>query len=115
MRFNYSSSSDDNWKSGRVFPLIWLAFLWLWYIFYPLIRLAISRKREYLADAGSVLLTHDNQSMISALRKISSSPTVNITNSEMAAMFIENPLKHIQTLFQTHPSIEDRIKALQQY
>ena len=50
---------------------LWLAFIVIWYLFYPLIRLAISRKREYLADAGSVILTHDNQAMISALRKIS--------------------------------------------
>lgn len=114
MNFN-TSSSEDSWKGRNVLRLIWLAFLWLWYLCYPLIRLAVSRKREYLADAGSVLLTSDNQSMISALRKISSSPTVNITNSEMAAMFIENPLTHIKTLFQTHPSVEDRIKALQKY
>ena len=94
---------------------IWLALIILWYAFYPLIRLAISRKREYLADAGSVLLTHDNQAMISALRKISQKPEVSLKNDSIASLFIESPLSGISTLFQTHPSIEDRIKALEHY
>ncbi len=94
---------------------IWLVLILLWYAFYPLIRLAISRKREYLADAGSVLLTHDNQAMISALRKISQKPKVSLKNDSIASLFIENPLSGISTLFQTHPSIEDRIKALEHY
>lgn len=80
-----------------------------------MIRLAISRRREYLADAGSVLLTKDNQSMISALKKISQDSRVSIKNEEMAAMFISNPLKKVSSLFQTHPSVEERIKALEHY
>ena len=102
------------WWSGKR-NNIWLALIVLWYAFYPLIRLAISRKREYLADAGSVLLTHDNQAMISALRKISQKPKVSLKNDSIASLFIENPLSGISTLFQTHPSIEDRIKALEHY
>ena len=94
---------------------LWLAFIIIWYLFYHLIRLAISRKREYLADAGSVILTHDNQAMISALRKISQNPTVNLKNDSIASLFITNPLWSISTLFQTHPSIEDRIRALEHY
>lgn len=96
-------------------PLIGLALMILGYLLYPLIRLAISRKREYLADAGSVQLTKDNQAMISALRKISQKPEVSLNNKEMAAMFTANPLDGGLSLFQTHPSIEDRIKALETY
>ena len=53
--------------------------------------------------------------MISALRKISARPEVKLDNKEMAAMFIANPFKKMSSLFQTHPSIEDRIKALEHY
>jgi heat shock protein HtpX len=107
----YYRSSDEKTRK------LWLAFVILWYAFYPLIRLAISRKREYLADAGSVVLTHDNQAMISALRKIWQNSTVNLKNDSIASLFIENPLTwgSLSTLFQTHPSIEDRIKALEHY
>lgn len=113
IRTGSSSSSDSKGKS--FLPLIGIALMILGYIFYPLIRLAISRRREYLADAGSVLLTKDNQAMISALRKISWNSMVEIKNTEMASMFIANPLRKISSLFQTHPSVENRIKALENY
>lgn len=104
-------------EENKINPLFFvgLALVVLGYIFYPLIRLAISRKREFLADAGAVEITRDNQAMISALRKISTSPEVKINNKEMSAMFIANPLGKLTSLFQTHPSIEDRIKALENY
>lgn len=105
------SSSDE--KKGNPLPLIGLALLILGYIAYPLLRLAISRRREYLADAGSVELTKDNQAMISALRKIAQKPEVPLENKQMSAMFIANPLE--TSRFQTHPSIEERIKALESY
>ena len=104
-----------NGKGKNILPLIGLALMILWYLLYPLIRLAISRKREYLADAGSVQLTKDNQAMISALKKINQKPEIELKNKEMSAMFIENPLDNAFSIFQTHPSIEDRIKALENY
>lgn len=113
-------NSNSKWKLKAFLPLIWIICLVLWYIFYPLIRLAISRKREYLADAGSVILTKDKDAMISALQKISTDPTVeSIQRDTVAAMCIENPLskikKGISNIFSTHPSIEDRIAALNNY
>lgn len=121
----YSSNDNDKWKFRLIIMLIWIVLLLLWYLFYPLIRLAISRKREFLADAGSVILTKDNQAMISALKKISTDPSVDtIQQDTVAAMCIENPLKanrnnSIKKLFtnmlSTHPSTEDRIKALENY
>ncbi|GHV24574.1 hypothetical protein FACS1894176_01190 [Bacteroidia bacterium] len=68
-----------------------LAFLLLGYLVYPLIRLAISRKREYLADAGSVELTKDNEAMISALQKISGHSFVPSANKNIAMFFIDSP------------------------
>ena len=111
-----NSKSKLKW----LLPLIWIICLILWYIFYPLIRLAISRKREYLADAGSVLLTKDKDAMISALQKISTDSEVeSIQRDTVAAMCIENPLwkikKGLSNLLSTHPSIEDRIAALNNY
>ena len=107
-------SRRDNEK-GNVLPLVGIVLMVLGYLVYPLIRLAISRKREFLADAGSVELTKDNQAMISALRKISQEPEVDVKNKEMSAMFIANPFGKVSSWFQTHPSIEDRIKALESY
>ena len=95
--------------------IVAFVLLALGYLLYPLIRVAISRKREFLADAGAVELTKDNQAMISALRKISQDSVVTLENNGMAAMFIANPLEKVTSLFQTHPSIEERISALKNY
>jgi len=63
-------------------------------LIYPLIRLALSRKREFLADAGAVELTKDKYAMISALQKISSDARIeSIQKDTVAAMCIENPLE----------------------
>ncbi len=80
-----------------------------------LIRFALSRSREYLADAGSVELTKNPDAMISALRKIERNAAFNVP-SRMEAFFIENPLKNrISGLLATHPSIEARVDALVRY
>jgi protease htpX homolog len=107
--------SDDDEKKGNPLLIVGLVLLVLGYVVYPLIRLAISRKREFLADAGAVELTKDNQAMISALQKISEKSVVPLENERMAAMFIANPLDTIVGLFQTHPSIQERIAALKNY
>lgn len=121
LRFGvYWWKSNSKSKLWAILPIIWIACLLLWYIFYPIIRLAISRKREYLADAWSVLLTKDKYAMISALQKISTDATVeSIQRDTVAAMCIENPMpkikKWLSNLLATHPSIEDRIAALNNY
>lgn len=81
-----------------------------------LIRLAISRSREFLADAGSVELTKDPDAMISALRKISGQAAIPEMPSRMHAFFIETPaIRQVSSFFATHPSIEARIEALTTY
>ncbi len=80
-----------------------------------LIRFALSRSREYLADAGSVELTKNPDAMISALRKIERNAAFDVP-SRMEAFFIENPLKSRLTgLLATHPSVDSRVEALELY
>jgi heat shock protein HtpX len=80
-----------------------------------LIRFALSRSREYLADAGSVELTKNPDAMIRALRKIERNAKFDVP-SRMEAFFIENPLSGSGAyLLSTHPSIEDRVAALERF
>ncbi len=86
------------------------------YFFAILLRFAISRKREYLADAGAVELTKNPDAMIAALEKISGHATLEDMPAEVAQMCIENdPKASFLSLFATHPPIEKRIEALTRY
>jgi heat shock protein HtpX len=93
------------------------------YLIATLFRFALSRKREYLADAGSAELTHRPLDLASALRKISVDPTIEaVKRKDVAQMFIENPQVEegkptlgISSLFATHPPIAKRIQLLEQY
>jgi len=88
-----------------------------------LLRFALSRKREYLADAGSAELTHRPLALASALRKISLDPTIEaVKRKDIAQMFIENPQLpekkgsfSLGSLFATHPPIDKRIQILEQF
>ena len=80
-----------------------------------MIRFALSRKREYLADAGSVELTKDPDAMISALRKIEGRGELEGATSAVMEMCIDNPREGFADLFATHPPIESRIAALIQF
>ncbi|HPO68414.1 MAG TPA: M48 family metallopeptidase [Candidatus Pacearchaeota archaeon] len=86
-----------------------------------LIQLAISRKREFLADASGALLTRYPEGLARALEKISEDETpLNVSNNTTAHLYIVNPLRGkekklwINRLFMTHPPVEERIKALRQ-
>ncbi|OGZ57121.1 MAG: zinc metalloprotease HtpX [Candidatus Spechtbacteria bacterium RIFCSPLOWO2_12_FULL_38_22] len=93
-------------------------------LFATLLRLAVSRKREYLADASGVLLTRYPQGLASALEKLEQDKTnMRYANNATAHLFIENPFggdKHgrrvnfLAKLFMTHPPLEDRIKKLRE-
>ena len=85
-----------------------------------LIRLAISRKREFLADAAGALLTRYPEGLARALEKISADPTpLDVANSSTAHLFISSPFRGrektswLTGLFRTHPPVEERIRALQ--
>ena len=79
-----------------------------------LINLALSRNREYLADAGSVELTRNPHGLISALKKIESSQPMENVSSSSRALYIEDPVKKEHgSLFDTHPPTSERIKRLE--
>ena len=80
-----------------------------------LIQLAISRKREFLADADGALLTRYPEGLAKALEKISQDTTkLKVANKAMAHMYISNPFKgkKVRKMFLTHPPVEERLKAL---
>lgn len=114
-----SRDNDDN-KGNAILMLIGLICLILSPIFGKLMQLAISRKREYLADATAVEFTRNPDGLISALRKLDSDPNeLQVANSATENMYIVNPFrsndkkKKKTNWFSTHPSIEDRIAALE--
>jgi heat shock protein HtpX len=76
------------------------------------IRFALSRSREYLADAGSVELTKNPDAMITALRKIEGRGELEGATSAVMEMCVDNPREGFADLFATHPAIDKRIEAL---
>lgn len=117
MRFGgvgYGRESRERSKMV-VFQLAAAAIAAIGYALALILRFALSRKREYLADAGSLEITKNPEALISALRKISANPDVAHVPSEVRQMFIENP-PHADflELFATHPPIEARIRVLEQ-
>lgn len=98
-----------------VFVLIAAAISGIGYLLALILRFAISRRREYQADAGSVDLTKNPDALISALTKIADNPDVPHVPSEVRQMFIENPPSNssIAHLFDTHPPIDKRIQVLE--
>jgi heat shock protein HtpX len=107
---------------GAIFLILGIVFAILSPIVGTLIQFAISRRREFMADAGSVEITRQPQDLISALEKISDDPEpLKSANKATAHLFIENPFKKdghgkvawFSGLFDTHPPTSERIKALQ--
>ncbi len=111
---NRRSYSSDSRRSHWIAMIAALIILAIGYVFAILIRFALSRKREYLADAGSVELTKNPDAMVSALQKIEGHDQMDNMADDMKTMFIENSSRFMG-LFSTHPPIDERIKALQKY
>jgi len=89
-----------------------LIIVGLSYFFALMTRFAMSRKREYMADAGAVELTKNPDAMIRALKKISGRANLENVPAEIKEMAFENPRNGIAGMFATHPPIEKRIEAL---
>jgi len=112
-----SRRKDDS--GGGMIIIIALAFAAVGYFFSLLFRFALSRKREYLADAGAVELTKNARALASALRKISQNPKVEVKNSGVKELFIDNGDRKIgffsklMGIFSTHPPIQKRIDILE--
>ncbi len=119
LRSGMRKSRDDN-KGGNILAIVGIVFVILSPIFAKLIQLAISRKREFLADASGALLTRYPEGLASALQKISGANIpMQKQNNAIAHLYISNPVKKqfggakkISSLFDTHPPVEERVKAL---
>jgi heat shock protein HtpX len=108
---------DDDRKGGNLLAIVGIVLLILSPIIAQLIQLAISRKREFLADASGALLTRYPEGLASALQKISGAGIAMTSASDATAhLYISNPfggaLTGLHKLFMTHPPTEDRVKAL---
>jgi heat shock protein HtpX len=111
-----SSSSDGDKKGGAgIAIIIAIALIVVAWVLSIVIRFALSRQREYLADSGSVELTKNPDAMISALRKIENRGELASANSAVMEMCIDNPRVGFANVFDTHPSVDKRVAALVQY
>ena len=120
----YSSLSRGRGKkdSGKL-ALVILVLAIVGYLLATIFRFAISRKREYMADAGAAEMTRKPEALASALRKVSQDPTIEaVKRKDVAQLFIDNPQLDkkkksagIKGLFATHPPIQKRIELLEQF
>lgn len=119
LRSFFWSRGDRENKANTFIIVIGLVLAILTPIIVQLIKFAISRKREFLADASGALLTRYPPGLASALKKIrdDKEPVVEVANRATAHLFIENPLrhfkKHTSNIFSTHPEINERIRRLE--
>ena len=118
--FRSGRDRDSDSKGNAIVMLIGLVFLILAPIVGKLMQLAVSRRREFLADSTAVQFTRNPDGLISALRKLDDDPNeLKVANKATENMYIVNPFKKNKekkqktSLFSTHPSIDDRIEALQ--
>ncbi len=115
--FSFGRSRDREGGGGGagIAILIAVALLVVAYVLSFLIRLALSREREYLADAGSVELTKNPDAMISALRKIEGRGELPGATSAIMELCVDNPREGFGELFDTHPTVDNRVAALVKY
>ena len=122
IQFGRFGGKDKNNKTAIVIIIFVLALIGMGIS--TLFQLAISRKREYMADAGAAELTKRPEALARALRKISGDPWIEaVTREDVAQLFIQHPLKRdkekgssfLSSIFATHPPINDRIKVLEQF
>ena len=110
-----SGSSNDKKGGAGIAIIIAIALIVVAWVLSVVIRFALSRSREYLADSGSVELTKNPDAMISALRKIENRGELASANSAVMEMCIDNPRSGFADIFATHPSIDKRVAAMVQF
>lgn len=112
-------NDDDNSKVGAILMIIGLILLIISPLVAKILQLAVSRRREYLADATAVQFTRNPDGLISALRKISEDDSeLNVASNSNAHMYIASPFKNKKkkeksSIFDTHPPVSARIEALE--
>ncbi len=117
MQFHSRGGEGDNKNSSPIFFIIGLALMILAPLFAELIKLAVSRQREYLADASASLLTRYPEGLAGALEKISRDPDhMDHADHATAHLYFSSPFLGVRGwlngLFSTHPPIEERVKRL---
>jgi len=113
-----SSSRSDSKSSGGgavIVVIVAIALIVLAWLLSQVVKLALSRSREYLADAGSVELTKNPDAMITALRKIEGRGELPGATSAVMELCVDNPREGFADLFATHPSVQSRIDKLVQF
>lgn len=120
LRFAGRGKKDS--KGGGAIILIAIVLTAIAYLISMLLKFGISRKREYLADAGAADMTKKPYALASALKKISTDPYIEaVENRDVAQLFIDNPKPSTHrsaswdNMFSTHPPIEKRIELLEQF
>ena len=115
LRFIFLNNDDDDSKNP-ITLILGLFFVLISPLLATITRLAISRQREFLADATAVSLTRYPDGLISALEKLKNNKPLERQNSTTASLFISNPMKQgfFQRLFSTHPPLDDRISRLKE-
>ena len=113
-----NNDRDDNKNSAAILLMVWLAFMVFNWIVTPILRMAISRNREYAADATGAHITRNPKALASALRKITTDSRVECLDKvkSMSAVCIAypgGPREFISSLMATHPPVEERIKRLE--
>jgi heat shock protein HtpX len=118
--FGGRGGNDNNNRAGGVLAIAGIILIILSPIIATLIKLAISRRREYLADSSGAMLTRYPEGLAQALEKISSyNMPMKVASTATAHLFIANPFSGkkaggVSNLFQTHPPIAERIKILRE-
>jgi heat shock protein HtpX len=118
--FMYGGGGRRDNKNGAAIVIIMLLAAVGW-LLTTIFRFALSRKREYLADAGAAELTRKPSALANALRKVSTDARIEaVTRQDVAQMFIENPGEKkkkvsLSSMFATHPPIDHRIEVLEQW
>jgi heat shock protein HtpX len=122
LRFAGSGKRDKDSKGSGAIILIAIAVTAVAYLLSILLRFGISRKREYLADAGAADMTKKPYALASALRKVAADPNIEAVESrDVAQLFIDNPKPSAHksaswdNMFSTHPPVEKRIQLLEQF
>ena len=123
IRLSWRREDNNSRDSSGLMAIVGFLLIILSPIIGQLIQLALSRQREFYADAGSVMLTRQPSGLISALKKISSdTEPLEVANKATANLYIINPFKSnfnrasvskFAQLFNTHPPVEERIKELE--
>ena len=112
------NSNDSKNNSGAILLMVWLAFMVFNWIITPILRMAVSRNREYAADATGAHITRNPKALASALRKITTDSRVECLDKvkSMAAVCIAypgGPKEFASSLMATHPPVEKRIERLE--